>query len=115
MKSRTAAARRRRQRWGVVFRDCCGGVYGPPVILDGLQVYRNLAAISEAARRFAAIACMAFDRVLQQVDRELKTPRGSHPAAPRRNSPKSIDGANCADPAGFVKLIPPGISSANGD
>lgn len=67
MKCRTAAARRRRQRWGVVFQDRVGGVYGPPVILDGLQVYRAFLAGSEAVIRFATAAALPFTFVLMQT------------------------------------------------
>lgn len=69
MKCRTAAARRRRRRWRVVFQDRAGGVYGPPVILDGLQVYRAFLAVSKAVQRF----CVAADLPLHL---DLMEPRG---------------------------------------
>lgn len=84
MKCRTAAARRRRQRWGVVFQDRIGGVYGPPVILDGLQVYRAFLAASEAFQRLATAAALPFNLVLMQprgrptVEAALQVLRDDH-------------------------------------
>lgn len=66
MKCRTAAARRRRRRWGVVFQDRVGGVYGPPVILDGLKCYQAFLAVSEAVQRFATVAALPFNPALMQ-------------------------------------------------
>ncbi len=64
MKSRTAAARRRRQRWRVVFQDRVGGVYRPPVILDGLKCYEAFLALSEAIARFAKATALPFNFAL---------------------------------------------------
>ncbi len=66
MKCRTAAARRRRQRWGVVFQDRVGGVYGPPVLLDGLKCYRTFLATAEAISRFVTVAALPFNLALMQ-------------------------------------------------
>lgn len=66
MKCRTAAARRRRQHWGVVCQNCVDGVYGPPVFLDGLKCYRAFLATAEAVSRFATVAALPFNPTLMQ-------------------------------------------------
>ena len=50
----------------MVFPDCIGGVYGPPVILDALQISRASLAIAEVVRRFCIAADLPFNPNLMQ-------------------------------------------------